>query len=240
MNFMKNKFETFRIGTFILIIFISIIFCSEDKSDNSGSDIWDIDKQGIPQFVNYNYIGLHNIYRISKFRSSVGHDYSDAFEHCRSLKHYFEPRGNIDWSAIDIYAPVTGEITRVENEWAGTKIEIESEQHPAFRIAIFHVNLDTTRSVGEKIHEGDHLGRHIGSQTYSDIAVIVNDPTRQGRFVSYMEVLTESVFIEFKNKGINFRSDLIIPQSLRDSFPLTCNGDQFLPGDPLENWVYMK
>jgi hypothetical protein len=84
------------------------------------SDIWDIDKSGIPKFVETNYLEMSKIYWISKFRSAVGHDYSDAFEHCRSMKHYFEPRSDVDWAALKIISLVTGTITRVETGWAGT------------------------------------------------------------------------------------------------------------------------
>ena len=34
----------------------------------------------LPKFVSTNYIELEKITRISKFRSSAGHDYSDDFE----------------------------------------------------------------------------------------------------------------------------------------------------------------
>lgn len=237
---MKTNYWNFFQILILSGLLFAMISCSKDEKNETPSDIWDIEKQGIPQFVNQNYIDLSKINRISKFRSSIGHDYSDAFEHCRSMKHYFEPSINVDWSSVDIYAPVTGEITRVEEEWAGTKLEIESDAYPAFRFQIFHIHLDTTMSIGQKIHQGNHLGKHIGSQTYSDLSVIVNDPTRQGRFVSYFDVITDPVFNQYINRGIINRSDLIISKSIRDASPLTCNGDQFVSIDTLESWVYLK
>lgn len=62
------------LSSFFLILISGCI----DKSDNNDKpkDIWDIDKDGIPKFVETNYIELVTIYRISRFRSSVGHDYS--------------------------------------------------------------------------------------------------------------------------------------------------------------------
>lgn len=225
-----------------LLFCISLCYltsCSKEQVETK-KDIWDIDKDGIPRFVETNYIELNNIYRISKYRSSVGHDYSDAFEQCRSMKHYFEPRGDADWTAIKIYAPVTGIITRVEQEWAGTKIEIASDNYPAFRFQIFHVNLSVPRNVNDKVTAGEQLGTHIGSQTYSDISVIVNDPTRQGRMVSYFEVITDAVFDLYVARGILSRSDLIIPKATRDEYPLTCSGDTFMGTDTLENWVVLR
>jgi hypothetical protein len=229
-----------RISYPVLILFLAIFGCSKDNDNQIiTSDIWDIDKDGIPKFVEKNYIELNNIYRISKYRSSVGHDYSDATEHCRSMKHYFEPKGDVDWSTIKIYSPVTGIITRVEQEWTGTKIEIASDKYPAFRFSIFHINTSVFK-VDDKVVSGQLLGTHIGSQTYSDISVIVNDPTRQGRMVSFFEVITDNVFNEYSLRGISSRENLIISKADRDANPLTCNGDTFTNIDPIESWVYIN
>jgi hypothetical protein len=231
-----------QISTLYLIFLIVIITsCSKEvEKPASSEDIWDIDQNGIPEFVAINYIELDKIYRISKFRSAVGHDYSDAFEDCRSMKHYFEPRGDVDWSTIKIYSPVSGTITGVENEWAGTKVEIASDDYPAFRLSIFHINLTTSRNVGDKVASGAQLGTHIGSQTMSDISVIVNDPTRQGRMVSYFEVINDEVFNEYSSRGVTSRADLIISKAIRDANPLACSGDTFVTSDTLENWIYLN
>jgi len=226
---------------FLFFLIAIVIGCSKKiENPEDAEDIWDIDKSGIPRFVEMNYIELNKIYRVSKFRSSVGHDYSDAFEHCRSMKHYFEPRGDIDWSTVKIFSPITGTITRVEIEWAGTKIEIVSDDYPAFRFSIFHVNTLVQCNVGDKVVEGEQLGTHIGTQTMSDISVIVNDPTRQGRMVSYFEVITDTIFNEYSNRGISTREDMIISKTTRDAYPLSCSGDTFITADSLENWIILN
>jgi len=228
---------------FLILLFSIIPGCSKkhDVNNNTPNDIWDIDKDGIPKFVNTNYIELSKIYRISKYRSSIGHDYSDSYEQCRSMKHYFQPKDDVDWTTVKIYSPVSGTITRVEQESVGgTKIEIASDDYPAFRISIFHINLLGTRNVNDKISAGEQLGTHIGSQTYSDISVIVNDPTKQGRMVSWFDVITDNVFNEYTARGINQRTLIIISKSERDANPLTCSGDTFTSVDPLECWVYLN
>jgi len=226
---------------FLLSLLIFTPGCSKKEDEkHENKDIWDIDKDGIPEFVGTNYIELDKIYRISKFRSSVGHDYSDAFEHCRSMKHYFEPKSTVDWSTISIYSPVTGIVTRAEQEWAGTKIEIASNDYPAFRFSIFHINLAIQLSVNDTVTAGQLLGTHIGSQTMSDISVIVNDPTRQGRMVSWFEVITDEVFNEYADRGVNSREDMIIPKETRDAHPLTCSDDTFTSEDTLESWVVLN
>lgn len=214
--------------------------CKKEEENPAPSDVWDIDKDGIPKIVERHYMPTAPILRISRFRSSVGHDYSDAFEHCRSMKHYFEPFSQLDWSQIDIVSPIKGSITRAETEWAGTKLEIASEKYPAFRFAIFHVNPARTFQIGDAVNAGETLGKHIGNQTYSDISVIVNDPTRQGRFVSYFEVLPDSLFQDFVSRGVPTRSALIISREERDAHPLTCQGDTFTSPDSLQNWVELK
>lgn len=156
------------------------------------------------------------------------------------MKHYFEPKGDVDWSTIKIFSPVTGIITRVEQEWAGTKIEIASEDYPAFRFSIFHLNSQVTHHTNDIVQAGEQLGTHIGTQTMSDIAVIVNDPTHQGRMVSYFEVMTDDLFAEYSKRGVNKREKIIISKELRDLNYLTCNGDMFVTTDTLENWVVLQ
>jgi|WetSurMetagenome_2_1015567.scaffolds.fasta_scaffold05098_6 hypothetical protein len=218
-----------------------IIGCSKrDDPVPTQNYIWDIDKDGIPKFVRTNFIDLAKIYRISKYRSSIGHDYSDASEQCRSLKHYFEPKSSEDWTSVKIYSPVKGIIRRAEQEWAGTKLEIESEEFPAFRFSIFHINTSRQYNIDDEVTEGEFLGTHIGSQTYSDISVIVNDPARLGRMVSFFDVMTDALFTEYSDHGISSRADAIIPKAVRDANPLTCTGDTFTSSDAIENWVYLR
>jgi hypothetical protein len=243
MDYFLKIFKKSQI-IFFLLLFLIIPGCSKkhDTGINTTNDIWDIDKDGIPKFANTNYIELSKIYRISKYRSSVGHDYSDSYEQCRSMKHYFQPKDGVDWATVQIFSPVSGTITRVEPESiGGTKIEIASDDYPAFRISIFHINLQGTRNVDDKISAGELLGTHIGSQTYSDISVIVNDPTKQGRMVSWFDVITDNVFAEYTARGITTRSAMMISRLDRDANPLTCSGDTFTTAvDPLESWVYLN
>ncbi len=204
------------------------------------NNTWDIDKNGIPHFVNTNYIDLSKISSISKYRSSFGHDYSDFTEHCRSMKHYFEPKPNTDWATIPIYAPIKGTITRLDMEWADTKIEIASDDMPAFRFSIFHVNLLGNRTIGEHLSEGELIGTHIGNQTMSDIAVIVNDPSHQGRMVSYFETITDELLHAFISRGAKTREDFLISKAWRDAHPLTCDGETFTSTDTIQNWVILQ
>jgi hypothetical protein len=229
----------------ILLCFAIILNSCSKKSDRPTSaqqsdDTWDIDKNGVPNFVTTDYIESAKIGRVSKYRSSIGHDYSDSLEHCRSMKHYFEPLGAINWATVNIFSPVRGIVTRTLWEWAGLQIEIQSKEYPAFRFIIFHLNTPVARTVGDTLQAGQPLGTHIGSQTMSDIAVIVNDPARRGRLVSYFEVMTDSLFRTYISRGVGARADMIIPKEVRDANPLTCVADSFVTTDTLANWVVLN
>jgi hypothetical protein len=44
---------------------------------------YDIDVNGFPQFIDEDCIELVKIQKVSKFRSGIGHDFSDDFESCK-------------------------------------------------------------------------------------------------------------------------------------------------------------
>ena len=191
---------------------------------------YDIETRGIPRFVRVNYIELDRIARISKFRSAYGHDYSDDFEHSRSMKHYFEPKGDgSDWSTIPIYAPVAGTVWRMFEEWAGTQVWISAQEYPDFSVAIFHLKLKDSLEIGQPVSRGQLLGNHIGGQTMSDIAVSVNT-TKGWKLISYFDVMTDSLFGSYQARGVSSRDQLIISKQARDTDSLGL----------LEDWVLLQ
>ena len=60
-----------------------------------GAASYDLAMLGPPRIVTASYIDLSKIERISRFRSTVGHSYTDGSETCRSMKHYFQPRSSL-------------------------------------------------------------------------------------------------------------------------------------------------
>ncbi len=235
---------TVLILTFLLAVFLTTCDNS-DNSDNSvtesegNNETYNVDANGIPQFMSVDYIEIDNIYQISKFRSGIGHDYSDDFESCRSMKHYFQPKGSIEWSTVQIFSPVNGTISRINEGWAGAQIQIKSEEYPAFNFIIFHVNLTNPITVNDLVVAGQQLGTHIGSQTMSDIAISVSTPNGW-KLISYFEVMTDSIFQDYQARGLNSRNDAIISKEARDADPLTCDGEEFTDSGNLENWVILN
>jgi hypothetical protein len=207
-------------------------------STNLLGDYYDL-SNGIPRFVSTDYIELDKITAISRFRSGYGHDYSDDFESCRSMKHYYQPLGSVTWSNILVRSPVAGTVVGLNEEWAGTQIMIKSSDYPAFYFILFHVALSSPMTVGDSVAEGQLLGTHVGDQTMSDVAVLVK--TREGeRLVSYFDVMTDLLFTNYIDRGAGSRSDFIITKEERDADPLICDGETFLTPGTLPNWVYLS
>lgn len=195
---------------------------------------YDLDWLGVPRFVGTNYIDLAQISRLSKFRSSAGHDYSDAVETCRSMKHYFM----MPDATAAIVSPVAGTVTRVQPEWAGTQVQITSVEQPDFTFILFHVALARPLVPGERLAAGQPLGTHVGTQTASDIAVAVN-ASDGFRLVSYFETLTDAAFAPFRARGIGSPAELVTSRAQRDAAPYQCAGETFvnLPVPPSTEYV---
>ncbi len=214
-------------------LFLRIV---SSESELTPQEIYDIDAKGIPSFVSEDYIQIENIAAVSRFRSGVGHDYSDDFESCRSMKHYFKPRDDVDWTNIEISSPVAGTITDLIEEWAGTLIYIKPDQYPAFSIRVFHVAVTNDLSVGDSLVAGQTIGYHIGDQTMSDIAVGVNTPSGW-KLLSYFDVMKDCVFSNYQGRGVASRADFIITEEERDQDPLPCDNGEFLDDGNITNWV---
>jgi hypothetical protein len=217
---------------FATAVFIALIVgcclgaCKSPLQPQNGGDDGNVDPYA--GMVTADYIELDQISRISKFRSGVGHDYSDSYESCRSMKHYFVPKAY----PVKIFSPVTGSISYLTLEWAGTQVGIQSGNRT---FVIFHVDVYGSLGVGTSVTAGQELGTHIGSQTWSDIAVWEDD-----RLLSYFDVMTDTVFQNYQNRGVSSRSELIISRSERDADPLTCNGDTFQSCGTIPNWVNLN
>ena len=201
---------------------------------------YDVDALGVPRIASASYIDLAPILRVSMFRSAFGHDYHDAFESCRSMKHYFQPVSTVDWRTIPISSPVDGTIAYLRAEQTfGTQVSIRSTTQPAFTFIIFHVRPVAGLDSGARVTAGQRLGVHIGTQTMSDIAVGVSTPGGY-KLVSWFETMTDELFASYAARGVAARSSAIITKADRDNNRLTCDGEAFVGASPLENWLTLK
>jgi hypothetical protein len=201
---------------------------------------YDLDRLGPPPFVTADYIDLAAIAAISRFRSGEGHDYADSAETCRSMKHYFRPREGVDAAAIGIYAPVTGTVAYVRDDLWGQQVGIQPDVYPAFTVILFHVNPARSLAPGMRLASGERLGTHVGSETWSDVAVGVDTPAGY-RLVSWFEVLTDDVWRDYRARGLEARAETIISRAARDADPLTCGPDgRFVGRGTLPGWVELR
>ena len=203
------------------------------------------DAIGTTRFVRSHHIALGEIAHISRFRSAVGHDYSDDVEICRSMKHYFWPRGGEpggeqeNWGEIEIFSPIAGEVVAVRQEWAGVQLDIRSTLHPNYHFILFHLSPTAPIVEGQLVEEGQPLGLHIGSQTMSDIAVGV-ETEEAWQLLSFFDVMTDELFADYQERGVEERRALLISQEERNAFPLHCEEGRFVEQSALADWVELN
>jgi hypothetical protein len=210
------------------------------------------DPDVIPRFATAFYLDLAHVERISRFRAGIGHDYSDSYERCRSMKHYSCPLpcpgsgaplpavAPPPWTELQVRSPITGTLVRLDVEQTfGTQLVLEPEGHPDFRVKIFHVTPASELAAGSTITAGQLLGTHASTQTMSDIAVEQGRPDGF-RLISFFETLSDEAFVPLGEYGITSRAELQISPEERDAAPLTCDGEQFMAPDSLEEWVALE
>ncbi len=219
---------------------------------------------GIEKISTSNLIATSQLNDISLFRSSAGHDASDDFENCRSMKHYLEPIEKEN-GINEIYAPITGTVVSMSGEEGGgfiddqktnQRIGIKSSLNPAYEITLYHVDVlkDLDLSLGQNLIAGQILGYgrlvRVNSDdpegsiadASNDFDISVSVGTNLGvAKVSYFSIASDPVFEEYMawNSKIISRESLVISRASRDEQPLTCNGEQFTNDkeDPIPRWL---
>lgn len=229
-----------------LLIFGGIFFalycpigCSDgnDEGESHSGDDEGGNTLVIPPFVSMDYIDLAMISKISRFRSGEGHDYSDDFESCRSMKHYYVPINDLDWAGVNIFSPVDGIVVQIDQGWAGNQVRIESEEYQDLFFILFHVNT-IDLDVGDSVAAGELIGTHIGPETWSDIAVGYS--SSQGwRLLSFFNLMNDTLFESYRESGLISREAAIITAGERNDDPLTCEGEQFEEAGTIDNWIVL-
>ena len=222
-------------------------------SDVADSDVADTDpvdtdlvlEPDIPRFSEVLPIDVDPLEELSLFRSSVGHDYSDDHESCRSMKHYLCAQGcetgrhNPSWTTLVVRSPVAGRVVRVDVEQSGfgAQVAIQPDGYETWEVRLFHLTTDV--AVGDVVAAGDALGHHASDDTLSDVAVLEYEPTGF-RLVSFFDTLTDAGFADLSARGVATRAALQITQAERDAAPLSCAGEVFVGGDGLEAWRVLR
>jgi hypothetical protein len=213
------------------------------------------DEVVVPRFVDVDFTDLAKIEEVSLFRSSAGHDYSDACETCRSMKHYFAPylpfRVN---GAVPVFAPVDGQIVSVAPEGHGAspglvnkQVRIRSALHPEVTFILFHIDLASAAvAPGALVAAGDPLGHarlyydDLNETAHDfDVGVRVHTPFGE-RYVSWFDVVTDTLFAAYAARGVPDRAALVLTQAARDADPLTCMGSTFTSAGALPAWFVLN
>jgi hypothetical protein len=226
----------------------------------------DIDSEGITKFVTTNVINPSQIDDISLFRSSAGHDFSDDFETCRSMKHYFEPISKTN-GVNTITAPANLKVVGMNTEEGGEFeddgatnqfIALSLIENPAYTIEIFHVDIDPALNLklGDTIEEGALIGHgrlvRVNSgepagtspSASSDFDISITANLTDGvKRISYFDVISDSILAQMDTWADAHtnrtwaREDFKFSQAARDADPLTCNGEEFSTNGTLPAWV---
>lgn len=219
-----------------------------------------IDETQAPKIVKAHALAVADLEGISKFRSGAGHDFSGLDETCRSMKHYFMPAGFTAYNqqhyeqqsqgeylppaptaetAVNVYSPIAGTITKIQSEQypIGKQIHIRSTEEPDITFRLFHVYPSTSLAKGSQVTAGQLIGE-ISRYQQTDIAVQLM--TRRGpQFLSYFQMMPDSLLADFAEQGIKNRGQLIITREQRDASPLTCQGEQFTQQNSQNDWVLL-
>jgi hypothetical protein len=199
-----------------------------------------------PQFVRKDYLPLSEMESITKFRSGVGHDYSDQYESNRSMKHYYAPKpqyreGNGTNHDLKVFSPINGTITEIKPEsrilsngqFQGYQIHLTPDNYQMFDVILFHVNYLPGISVDLHVTAGTWLGYADMRESYtSDIAVACvyaappvynwgGPPDRGLKYLSVFQVMDEALFAQYQKRGVSNRTEPIISKEFRDAHPVT-------------------
>jgi len=206
-----------------------------------GAASYDLAALGPPRVLSANYIDLSMIDRISRFRSTIGHSYTDGSETCRSMKHYFQPKPSVDWTDVAIYSPTAGTIAGIAADGSfGSRIRILPRDQPILDIQIFHVALRSYIVRGTWVEAGESIGFHSSPNTMSDIAMSIG-PKEGGTLISYFDAMTDAVFAQYQARGVSSRQAAIITEAERDADPVPCVGEQgFTVHGTLPDWLELS
>ena len=198
----------------------------------------------LPKFVKHVFTDLSKIRAISKFRSCAGHEYRDAFERGSSLKHYYKPYDEYKNTkdVVKVYSPVDGTIIAIFYEWGrlstgeprGMHVIIAVDGYPGFIVELFHINVLESIAIGMKVKAGDMIGyADLREANDFDIAVAFMSPIGH-RYYSYFDVMKDSVFVKYRERGIVSRDQLKVPREERAKCP--CDFTRMHP----EDWVILS
>ncbi len=195
------------------------------------------DSAGVPKLATASYVELDATSMVSKFRSHSGHDFSDSYEDCRTMKHYTYFRQGLNYGSLPIYSPIDGVVGMiqeediVENAHGGWQLYIVSSVDPSIVFRLFHMKPMPGVEPGRTVRAGELIGVNNDVNYTNDIAVQAT-MTDGIKFMSYFDFMSDEVFTKYSARGVVSRESAIISKEVRDAEPLACDGEWYVDRTP--------
>ena len=103
---------------------------------------------------------------------------------------------------------------------------IGSSEYPGYYFKFFHVALDPNLTDGSTVQAGQQIGTIGDEESWGEIAVQVRIGINDNRLVSFLEVASDQVLLEYKDRGVNVVTDVIVSRGQRDANPLSCDDSE--------------
>lgn len=242
------------VGSFVIILILAILFSIQAAQ-----------KEPPPQIF-ANFTELDKIEKISRFRSCAGHTTvpQDRREMKRSMKHYFWVKKEfLGGDTVKIFSPYDGYVSSIRKDPSvGLEGEIWISPKGKFaflppvwvwNFSVQHINVLSSLKQGSEVKAGELIGYAAVSANNSDtFDVVVGKGSFKPQMIdnwwgpfgdldSVFNNMADSVFAEYRNKGITSKEALIITKSERDAKPCSYkeNGPYFLNQDDPDNWLVL-
>lgn len=217
-----------------------------------------------PPLIVANVTELDKIQRISRYRSCAGHVTvpQDGREMRRNMKHYYWVKPEYNKSnEVAIYAPYDGYVSTLRDEpGLGLEGEIWISPYKIFALlppigvwnfSVQHIDVRKDLRMGDAVTAGELLGYAALSEGRGDSFDIVYAklgllPTRIDNWTnpfadldSIFNYMSDDVFAEYQEKGIDSLGDIIISKEERDQDLCEYQGEgpYFENQKDADNWV---
>ena len=103
---------------------------------------------------------------------------------------------------------------------------IGSSEYPGYYFKFFHVALNPNLTDGSTVQAGQQIGTIGDEESWGEIAVQVRIGPSDNRLVSFLDVASDQVLQEYKDRGVNVVTDVIVAREQRDANPLSCDDSE--------------
>lgn len=247
----------------LILVMYGVIFFVRSTIERVPQDdtiCYNIDDEGIPKFIDTDFIELNKIEYITRFRSGEGTVVPDNDEKCRLLYHGYIPfYKNMNEYGVKIFSPIDGKITDFINMWVSGDISykevrddsyvwliIQSSEYPAIDVHVFGVDIrNMNLKYGMNVSKGQHIGYMTNKYAFNllyvpmvNILVKINKCPGESEIVSYFDVMTDDLFQHYNDRGATSRDQFIVTKEERDAAPLKCVFSSYVNSyHASENWI---